>query len=124
MGGLIEVFGVEVNAMDAILYVWFALVILSVAYVSWDNFIRGNPEEAVMKWGWLLITLYMGPSHWRSMSWTIKNATREGDIQDDVSPAELATYCVHALTAARSLPSRTAVRRLVEVTLAGLRPAN
>jgi hypothetical protein len=61
MGGLIEVFGVEVNAMDAILYVWFALVILSVAYVSWDNFIRGNPEEAVMKWGWLLITLYMGP---------------------------------------------------------------
>jgi len=61
MGGLIEVFGTELNAMDALLYVWFALVALSVAYVAWDNFVRDNPEETVMKWGWLLITLYMGP---------------------------------------------------------------
>ena len=40
---------------------WFALAGLSTAYVAWDNFVRGNPEETVMKWGWLLITLYMGP---------------------------------------------------------------
>ena len=34
---------------------------------------------------------------------------------------ELASYCLHALTAASSLPSKAAVRRLVKVTLAGLR---
>jgi len=45
-----------------------------------------------------------------------------GDIRDDVAPDELASYCLHALTAASSLPSRAAVRRLVTVTLAGLRP--
>ncbi|HVA91871.1 MAG TPA: TetR/AcrR family transcriptional regulator, partial [Chloroflexota bacterium] len=45
-----------------------------------------------------------------------------GDIRGDVAPEELASYCLHALTAARSLPSTAAVRRLVTVTLAGLRP--
>jgi AcrR family transcriptional regulator len=45
-----------------------------------------------------------------------------GDIRDDVAPDELANYCLHALTAAGSLPSKAAVRRLVTVTLAGLRP--
>lgn len=45
-----------------------------------------------------------------------------GDIRDDVAPDELASYCLHALTAASSLPSKAAVRRLVTVTLAGLRP--
>ncbi len=44
-----------------ILYGWFALAGLSTAYVAWDNFVRKNPEETVMKWGWVLITLYMGP---------------------------------------------------------------
>ena len=45
-----------------------------------------------------------------------------GELRDDVAPDELATYCLHALTAAGSLPSKAAVRRLVAVTLAGLRP--
>jgi hypothetical protein len=44
-----------------------------------------------------------------------------GHLRDDVAPDELATYCLHALTAASSLPSKAAVRRLVGVTLAGLR---
>jgi AcrR family transcriptional regulator len=44
-----------------------------------------------------------------------------GDLRDDVAPDELASYCLHALTAASSLPSKAAVRRLVAVTLAGLR---
>jgi AcrR family transcriptional regulator len=48
---------------------------------------------------------------------------RAGDLRDDVPPGELASYCLHALTAARTLPSRAAINRLVEVTLAGLRPA-
>ncbi|MGW3628329.1 TetR/AcrR family transcriptional regulator [Streptomyces sp. NPDC000880] len=45
-----------------------------------------------------------------------------GDIRDDIAPGELASYCLHALTAAGSLPSKAAVHRLVTVTLAGVRP--
>ena len=44
-----------------ILWSWFALAGLSTLYVAWDNFVGRNPEETVMKWGWLLITPYMGP---------------------------------------------------------------
>jgi AcrR family transcriptional regulator len=46
-----------------------------------------------------------------------------GHVRDDVAPEELASYCLHALAAARSLPSKAAVQRLVTVTLAGLRTA-
>jgi AcrR family transcriptional regulator len=47
---------------------------------------------------------------------------RAGDIRADVDPGELAGYCLHALTAAGSLPSHAAVRRLLAVTMSGLRP--
>ena len=50
------------------------------------------------------------------------DAAETGDVRDDVAPDELASYCLHALRAAGSLPSKAAVRRLVRVTLAGLRP--
>lgn len=52
----------------------------------------------------------------------LAESARSGDIRDDVAPGELADYCLHALTAAGGLPSGAAVRRLVTVTLAGLRP--
>jgi AcrR family transcriptional regulator len=45
-----------------------------------------------------------------------------GDVRDDVVPEELASYCLHAITAATSLPSKASVRRLVTVILAGLQP--
>jgi AcrR family transcriptional regulator len=48
-------------------------------------------------------------------------AAQTGDVRDDVAPDELASYCLHALAAASSLPSKAAVRRLVTITLAGLR---
>jgi AcrR family transcriptional regulator len=47
---------------------------------------------------------------------------RSGAVRDDVPPEELALYCLHALSAASSMPSKAAVRRLVTVTLTGLRP--
>ena len=50
----------------------------------------------------------------------LAEAARAGDIRDDVAPDELASYCLHALTAARKLPSKAAVRRLLAVTLAGM----
>jgi uncharacterized protein DUF4396 len=42
------------------LIAWFILTGLSVAYVAWDSFTR-NPELTVMKYGWVLVTLYTGP---------------------------------------------------------------
>ena len=45
-----------------------------------------------------------------------------GDIRADIAPGELAGYCLHALAAAGSLPSEAAVRRLLAVTMSGLRP--
>jgi AcrR family transcriptional regulator len=51
-------------------------------------------------------------------------AANKGEVRDDVAPGELASYCLHALAAASTMPSKAAVRRLVNVTLAGLRPPN
>jgi manganese oxidase len=45
--------------IDVALLGWFALTALSVAYVAID--IRRNPDFPVMKWGWVLVTFYMGP---------------------------------------------------------------
>jgi AcrR family transcriptional regulator len=52
----------------------------------------------------------------------LTEAAATGELRDDVAPDELASYCLHALGAASSLPSKAAVRRLVTVTLGGLRP--
>jgi AcrR family transcriptional regulator len=51
----------------------------------------------------------------------IADGASGGDLRTDVPPDELAGYCLHALAAAGTLPSKAAVRRLVSVTLAGLR---
>jgi hypothetical protein len=46
--------------IDVVLIVWFVLTGLSVAYVAYDAYFN-NPELTVMKWGWVLVTLYTGP---------------------------------------------------------------
>jgi FtsP/CotA-like multicopper oxidase with cupredoxin domain len=46
--------------IDFIVYVWLILAVLSAGYVALDQF-RNNPEAPVMKWGFVLVTLYMGP---------------------------------------------------------------
>jgi AcrR family transcriptional regulator len=52
----------------------------------------------------------------------LAEAAKMGEVRHDVAPGELARYCLHALAAAGSMTSKPAVRRLVRVTLAGLRP--
>ena len=52
----------------------------------------------------------------------VAEGAAQGDFRRDVAPDELASYCLHALSAASSLASKAAVRRLVEVTMSGLRP--
>jgi AcrR family transcriptional regulator len=50
----------------------------------------------------------------------ISRAAAAGEARGDIAAGELATYCLHALTAASELPSPTAVARLVTLTLDGL----
>lgn len=52
----------------------------------------------------------------------IADAAEAGDVRGDVPPAELAAFCLHALSAARTLDDDGALQRLVELSLAGLRP--
>jgi AcrR family transcriptional regulator len=52
----------------------------------------------------------------------LATGAQAGEIRADIAPGELAGYCLHALTAAGSLPSEAAVRRLLTVTMSGLRP--
>jgi manganese oxidase len=49
-----------IQPYDYALIVWFVLAGLSTAYVAVDQF-RNNPEPTVMRWGFILVTLYMGP---------------------------------------------------------------
>ena len=45
--------------IDVVLLGWFTLTLVSVAYVAYDA-ITKNPEMKVMRWGWVLVTLYLG----------------------------------------------------------------
>jgi len=46
--------------IDYVVDAWLVLAALSATYVAVDQF-RGNPEATVMKWGFVLVTLYLGP---------------------------------------------------------------
>lgn len=52
----------------------------------------------------------------------IRDEVRVGAVRDDVPAEELASYCIHAVGAAGEATSEEAIRRVVAVTLAGLRP--
>ncbi len=52
----------------------------------------------------------------------LTEGAKKGEVRRDAAPAELATYCLHALTAASQLRTKAAVRRLVEMTIAGVQP--
>jgi hypothetical protein len=51
---------VFIQPIDYFLAAWFALALASTLYVGWDQY-RNNPEPGVMKWGFILVTLYTGP---------------------------------------------------------------
>jgi FtsP/CotA-like multicopper oxidase with cupredoxin domain len=46
--------------IDFVVYAWLVIAVLCALYVAYDQF-RNNPEAPVMKWGFVLVTLYMGP---------------------------------------------------------------
>jgi AcrR family transcriptional regulator len=47
----------------------------------------------------------------------ISDAAQANEVRTDIAPRELAAYCVHALQASEVMPSKAAVRRLVDITL-------
>ncbi|RWB96353.1 MAG: DUF4396 domain-containing protein [Mesorhizobium sp.] len=49
-----------IQPIDYFLVAWFAMAAASTLYVGFDQY-RNNPEPVVMKWGFILVTLYMGP---------------------------------------------------------------
>lgn len=49
-----------IQPIDYFLLVWFVLALTSTIYVGIDQY-RNNPEPVVMKWGFILVTLYSGP---------------------------------------------------------------
>ena len=53
----------------------------------------------------------------------VAEATKSGDVREDVAVDELAIQCVHSLSAASSLATTTAVGRLVALVLIALRPS-
>jgi AcrR family transcriptional regulator len=52
----------------------------------------------------------------------IAEGAKNGDLRGDVPAGELATFCLNALSPAGGATSKAAMRRLVPVTMAGLRP--
>jgi hypothetical protein len=52
----------------------------------------------------------------------LTEAAKTGDVRGDMSPDELAGYCLNSLAGGNRQRSKAAVRRLVMVTLDGLRP--
>jgi AcrR family transcriptional regulator len=52
----------------------------------------------------------------------IDQASKGGQVRTDIPPDELASYCLHALTAAGPGRSKASIQRLVAITLSGLRP--
>ncbi len=50
----------------------------------------------------------------------ISEAADAGDVRNDVAAGELAAYCVYAIRAAETAPSKAAVARLVDLTLTGI----
>jgi hypothetical protein len=51
---------VLIQPVDYFLVVWFLLSAASALYVGIDQY-RNNPEPVVMKWGFILVTLYADP---------------------------------------------------------------
>ncbi len=49
-----------IQPVDYFLLTWFLIAAASTLYVGFDQY-RNNPEPVVMKWGFILVTLYMGP---------------------------------------------------------------
>jgi AcrR family transcriptional regulator len=90
------------------------------ALIAYERHGHGDEQAALLHQGDHVILAHQ---HVRAIVRDLlAEGARTGEFRDDVAADELAGYCLHALTAADALRSKAAVRRLVTVTLSGLRP--
>jgi AcrR family transcriptional regulator len=97
---------------------------LEAALYAYARIIRGRPHGADLS-ALLHSGEHVAQAHERLtglIEGLVTQAARNGEVRDDVAPAELAGYCVHALGAAASTRAEAAIRRLVAVIHAGLCP--
>jgi len=90
------------------------------AYASMGVAHAGMPGAAVLHQGG-----HVAAAHEQVQAFVeelLAAGVRDGVVRDDVAPAELARFCLHALAAAAGMASKAAVGRLVTVTLDGVRP--
>jgi hypothetical protein len=66
--------------MQTIVFIWFVLTALSLAYVTW-NLITQTPVSWVQKLAWILVTAYAGPIGLIAYWFTCR--TREGKTHDE-----------------------------------------
>ena len=45
--------------IDVVVLGWIVITLVATVYVAWDAFVN-NPELQIMKWAWVLVTLYTG----------------------------------------------------------------
>jgi AcrR family transcriptional regulator len=99
---------------------WARLTAVLAAFAENSRQQRGSELAALLHRG---EHIQRAQAHLRSfLAGLIGEAVATGEVRADIPAAELAAFCLHALTAAGTAPSGAAVHRLVQVTLAGLRP--
>ena len=91
---------------------------------AWARIVRGSRSHHGSE---LVALLHRGPQvheAQRQLHDLVRDLVAEGvaagELRDDVAPEELATFALHALTAAAGLRSPEAVDRLVALTLDGM----
>lgn len=75
-----------IHPIDYALAAWFIVAAGCTLYVAFDQF-RNNPEPTVMKWGFILVTLYLGPLGLLLYVLADK-APRPGEHEEFTSPLE------------------------------------
>lgn len=60
--------------LNGVMLLWFLLTGLSVLYVAID--IQSTPESPVLKWGFILLTAYIGPLGASSTCWAVASPYR------------------------------------------------
>ena len=89
------------HLVDAVLWIWFSLTAVSVAYVAYDQFKGGLTKQMdsvamkTMRWGWVLITLYTGVFALAAYCFTHRAVTGEKRVPPIwIQSVESTIHCV------------------------------
>ena len=122
------------HLVDVVLWIWFALTALCVAYVAYDQF-KGGPAQKenslamkTMRWGWVLVTLYTGPFGF-IVYWFLHRESAQGSPDQSAPPlweqsVESTIHCAGSIVGSgrygvknggsRGTPGRARVRQPCE----------